>query len=138
MSLTSIAKVMRISSFQLIGLLRNCIQIIHVTVHNNIISLKTLAYISYCSLRLGHFNHQFLDTVSNTCLLTLTLCSHSMLITPYHEPHALVHTSTCTCTFQHALINTYQIHCLHTYLIMCVLIQLHVCISDQVVHTNMI
>ena len=61
---------------------------------------------------LGLFNFTF--NIPILCLLTYALAMHliivhTLYISTYHNSHALVHISTCTCTFKCAHVHPYQL-----------------------------
>ena len=118
MSFTAIPKVKRILSFQLFGRVKSHIQIIHNTVQNKTILPKhshtppTVLYL------LGLFNLTFWVYQVYSSLHTTYHREHAynhMYVAVYHDSHALVHISTCTHTFQPALIHAFHMYVPHRW-----------------------
>ena len=89
---------------------------------------QAFTYISYHTLCWGLFNLTF--DIPNLWLLTYALTMsliivHTLYISTYHNLHALVHISTCTCTFQRALVYAFVHMCLVTSII-CITPYMHV------------
>ena len=113
--LIAIPKVKRIISFQLISLPQIFVnkQVGHSTETKQF--PQTFAYTLYhtpCTILHIWASSTSLSTYHIYSHLTYTLATspivvHTLYVTTYHESHALVHVSTCTCTFQPALIQSY-------------------------------
>ena len=83
---------------------------------------QTFMYTLYHTLCLGLFNLTFNIPILwslTYALATSLMVAHTLYIATYHNPHALVHISTCTCTFQHALIHSYLLTCALGYSRLC-------------------
>ena len=63
---------------------------------------------------LGLFNFTFDIPILCSLTYALAMCLVivcTLYISTYHNSHALVHISTCTCTFQHAHVHSYWLTC---------------------------
>ena len=91
-----------------------CIQTSRSWYTNKTIPQNTCIYLVPCFM-IGtlqpHLQHTRLYNHHTYALVASLLIVHTLHITSYCEPHALVHISTCTCIFQHAPVHLYVLTC---------------------------
>ena len=89
-----------------------CIQTSRLWYTNKTIPQSTCIYLVPCftiGILQPHSWHTRLCNCHTYALVTFLLIAYMSHITSYHEPYALVHVSTCTCTFQCALVHLYML-----------------------------